>query len=210
MGIQLVGDWSKLQAIAKDAPKRLNAALQKALLQEGQFFRAKIVEGFREQAPGGQAFQPLAETTLATRRSQGFKGTKALIRNADLRNSVTVVRDGTRVFVGVLRSARTKGGESLVNIAAVHEYGSRPIVIRLTDKMRKRLHAMMRAGGLPEPATPNTTGIIVIQVPARPFLAPIWKMYGEPPEKVGQRFMSRVAHLLNADFGLLGPPPPRR
>ena len=39
-----------------------------------KFFRAKIIEGIHEQAPGGKPLLPLAPTTLAIRRSRGFKG----------------------------------------------------------------------------------------------------------------------------------------
>ena len=53
-----------------------SAAFDKALMQEAQFLRTKIVEGIREQAPGGRAFAPLAPTTLAIRQFRGFRGTR--------------------------------------------------------------------------------------------------------------------------------------
>ena len=84
----------------------MQAAFDKALLQEAQFLRTKIVEGIREQAPGGRAFTPLAPTTLAIRQFRGFHGTKALLVQGDLRNSITVTKDGDKVFVGVLRTAQ--------------------------------------------------------------------------------------------------------
>ena len=59
-------------------------SIDKAMLQEGQFLRTKIVEGIREQAPGGRAFAPLAPTSSALRRFRGFGGTKALIAGGDL------------------------------------------------------------------------------------------------------------------------------
>jgi phage gpG-like protein len=100
-------------------------ALDKALLQEGHFYRQRIVLGIRRQAPAGQPFLPLAMATIAARRRKGFKGTKALIMTGDLRNSITVVKIGKDVFVGILRSTRHRGGQMLVNIAAIHEFGSR-------------------------------------------------------------------------------------
>jgi hypothetical protein len=47
----------------------------------------KIVEGIREQAPGGRAFAPLEPTTLAIRQFRGFRGTKALLVAGDLRTA---------------------------------------------------------------------------------------------------------------------------
>src|SRR5262249_59612678 len=105
------------------------------------FVGTKSVGGIREQAPGGRAFATLAPTTLAIRRFRGFHGSKALLVRADLRNSIAVIKDGERVLVGVLRSARNRDGKPLVDIAALHEYGSRPIVVRLTPKARSFLHA---------------------------------------------------------------------
>jgi hypothetical protein len=39
----------------------------------------------------------------------------------------------------VLRSAKAGGGPSLANVAAVHEFGSRPIVLQLTPRPKLRL-----------------------------------------------------------------------
>jgi hypothetical protein len=195
-----IGQWPLARRILAGG-RRVKEAIDKALLQEAQFFRTKIVEGLREQAPGGQPFAPLAPTTLAIRRFRGFKGTKALMVRGDLRNSITVVKQPGGVFVGVLRTARGKGGQSLVNVAAVHEFGSRPITIKLTPKARRFLHAAFRAAGLDAPAADRPgTGIAVIKVPARPFLRPVFEKYGEA-EEVAKRFLERVARNLGGEFG---------
>src|SRR5262249_40801069 len=183
------------------APKRMQAAFDKALLQEAQFLRTKIVEGIREQAPGGRAFVPLAPTTLAIRQFRGFHGTKALLVHGDLRTSITVTRDGDRVVIGVLPTARNRAGKSLADLAALHEHGSQPIVLRLTPKARAFLHAAFRHAGLDGPGSSQpSTGIAVIQVPARPFLAPVFEKYAQP-EQISRRFLERVAAQLNGHFG---------
>jgi len=199
--VKKIGPWSRIGKLLASAPQRMQAAFDKALLQEAQFLRTKIVEGIREQAPGGRAFTPLAPTTLAIRQFRGFHGTKALLVQGDLRNSITVTKDGDQVFVGVLRTARNRAGKSLVDIAALHEHGSRPIVIRLTPKARAFLHAAFRHAGLDRPSSGQpSTGIAVIQIPARPFLAPVFEKYGQP-DQVSRRFLERVAALLSGDFG---------
>ncbi len=195
-----IGQWPLARRILAGG-RRVKEAIDKAVLQEAQFFRTKIVEGLREQAPGGQPFAPLAPTTLAIRRFRGFKGTKALMVRGDLRNSITVVKQPGGVFVGVLRRARGKGGQSLVNVAAVHEFGSRPITIKLTPKARRFLHAAFRAAGLDAPASDRPgTGIAVIKVPARPFLRPVFEKYGEA-EEVSKRFLQRVSQNLGGELG---------
>ena len=199
--VKKIGPWSQVAKLLTAAPQRIQAAFDKALLQEAQFLRTKIVEGVREQAPGGQAFAPLAPTTLAIRRFRGFSGTKALLVQGDLRNSVTVVKDGDRVLVGVLRTARNRAGKSLVDIAALHEHGSRPIVMRLTPKARAFLHAAFRHAGLDAPgAGQPSTRIAVIQVPARPFLAPVFDKYAQP-DQISHRFLDRVFRHMNGDLG---------
>ena len=197
--VRKVGPWSRVGKLLASAPHRMREAVDKALLQEAEFFRTKIVEGIREQAPGGKAFAPLAPTTLAIRRFRGFKGTKALLVQGDLRNSIVVVREGGGVFVGVLRSAKARSGQPLVNVAAVHEYGSRPIAVRLTPKARAFLHAAFRKAGLDSPAGGKPSiGIAIIRVPARPFMGPVFEKYGADPEVVSRRFLARVARHLGS------------
>jgi hypothetical protein len=101
----------------------------------------------------------------------------------------------------VLRTAKAGGGQSLANIAAIHEFGSRPIVLKLTPKVRRFLHAAFRAAGLDAPAGDRpSTGIAVIKIPARPFLAPVFEAFGKPAD-VSRRFLDRVAQNLGGDFG---------
>jgi hypothetical protein len=210
VAIGLSGDWRKAARILRVAPVRIRVALDRAVLQEAQFFRTKVVEGFREQAPGGQPFKPLAETTLALRRFKGFGGTKALMVRGDLRNSIKVVKKatafGAEAFIGVHRTAKNKDGKSLVNIAAVHEFGSRPIVLEVTPAMRKFLAVVFNRelGGFGS-GTGGTggTGIIIIQIPARPFLQPVIDKYFNSLDS-RLRFQARVAANLGGMMGVMG------
>lgn len=208
--ISKTGDWDKASKILGAAPFKIRRAMDRAVLQEAQFFRRKVVEGFRQQAPGGVRFKPLAETTLAIRRFQGFSGSKALIVRGDLRNSVKVVKRngpaGVEAFVGVLKNARGRGGQSLVNVAEVHEFGAGPIVIPVTPAMRKFLMAAFTqelggfggggGGGL-------SRGIIVMRIPARPFISPVAEAFFKGPEAAA-RFQARFAAAMGFDFGAAG------
>ena len=182
------GDWGKALALLTVAGAVTRRAANKAMLQEAQFFRKKIVQGIRQQAPGGKKFKPLADTTLKTRKFQGFRGTKALVRKGDLRNSITVVERGSLIFVGILKSATNKDGKSLVNIGAVHEFGSKPIVIPVTAKM-----AGFLAGALG--GAPPAGGVIIVRIPARPFIAPVFRKFGTTAQ-VQARMSARLRILL--------------
>ena len=196
-----IGGWARVEELLATAPQRVQTAVDKALLQEGHFLRTKIVEGIREQAPGGRPFTPLSPATLAIRKFRGFGGTKALIVRGDLRNSVTVTRDGDRILVGVLRTAKGRAGQPLVDVAELQEHGSRPIVMKLTPKARAFLHAAFRRAGLDAPGAGHApTGIAIVQIPPRPFLAPVFEKYAQP-EQISRRFLERVAANLGGDFG---------
>ena len=201
INIKKIGSWAEVERLLATGSRRVAAALDKATLQEGQFLRTKIVEGFREQAPGGRPLLPPARTTLAIRQFRGFRGEKALLVQGDLRNSITVVKDGDRVLVGVLRTARNHAGKSLVDIAALQEHGSRPIVMRLTPKARAFLHAAFRRAGLDRPGSGAPgIGIAIVQIPPRPFLAPVLERFGRRGDGE-RRLRERLAQLLGGDFG---------
>ena len=199
--LKRTGPWAQVARLLSTAPQRVQAAVDKAVLQEAQFLRTKIVEGLREQAPGGQPFLPLAPTTLAIRRLRGFSGTKALIVQGDLRNAITVTKSGDEVLIGVLRTAKSRTGQALVDIAALNEHGSRPIPIALTPKARAFLHLAFRRAGLDAPHQDHPgTGLAVLQIPPRPFFAPVFDKYAQPSD-VAHRFLHRVAGLLGGDLG---------
>lgn len=207
--LKLAGDWNKASVILGTSPAALKAAIDRAVLQEAQLMRKKIVQGIREQAPGGQRFKPLSRTTIAMRRARGGGrgSTKALIDRGDLRNSIKVVKKtgvgGSEAFVGVLRSARGRNGQRLVNIAKVHEFGSNTIVIRVTPAMRKFLMATFRDAGLPpQPGKGGfKRGIIVMKIPARPYIRPVIEKFFDGPDAAA-RFQARVSSGMGGIMGL--------
>ncbi len=190
------GHWGDVFRTLGNAPKNFKEAQHKAVLQEAQFFRTKILQGLREQAPGGKAFKPLSPETLALRKFFGFKGTKALLRHGDLRNAIAVVEAGGLIFVGVPRTAKGADGRSLVDVAEQNEKGSKPIVIKMTPKMAALLHVAFRKAGIEkkDPHRP-VTGIIVVQIPARPFIGPVFEQFGKVKD-VEKRMSERMQKLM--------------
>lgn len=213
--IQTTGDWQRAAMILRTSPARLRVAMDRAVLAEAHFFRRKVVEGFRTQAPGDRPFRPLSPTTLAIRRFRGFGGSKALIVRGDLRNSITVFHRmtalGAEAWVGIRRNARGRDGQKLVNIAEIHEFGSRPIVIPVTAAMRRFFFAAMNAAGNPGGGGGSggfARGFLIVQIPARPFMRPVAEKWFDGPDAAA-RFQARVAANMGGLLGLLGSNPRR-
>lgn len=205
------GDWARAAMILRTAPAKLRLAMDRAVLAEAHFFRRKVVEGFRTQAPGGQHFKPLSPLTLAIRRFRGINSTKALIVHGDLRNSISVFHRmnplGAEAFVGVKRGARGRQGQDLVNIAEIHEFGAGPIIIPVTDAMRRFFFAMLRKE---QPGGTEGTGgggfrrgFLIVKIPARPFLRPVAEKWFDGPQ-AAIRFQRRVAANLGGILGAYG------
>ena len=192
MAVMRTGDWARARQLLAAGPQRLRSAIGVAIRQEAQGLRNEIVRGLTSQAPGGEPIKPPAALTLAARQLEGFGGTKALLVRGDLRNSITVIVEGDEAFIGVPRSARSSGGESLVDLAQLHEYGGPPVVIPITPKMRRFLFALLRQAGK-EPTGGSGRGVVVVQVPARPFLRPAFEKFREGASR---RFLERVAQQL--------------
>lgn len=195
MAVSRTGDWARARRLLTAAPQRLQAAIGTAVRQEAHALRNEIVQGLTRQAPGGEPLKPPSPLTIAARELEGFGGTKALIVRGDLRNSITVVVQGDEAFIGVSRSARSKDGASMVDLAKLHEFGGAPVIIPMTPKMRRFLFALLRQAGK-EPTGGSGRGVIVVQVPARPFLRPAFDKFREG---AGRRFLERVAR----DLGLV-------
>ena len=113
---------------------------------------------------------------------RGFGGSKALLVRGELRNAVAVVVKGEEAFVGIPRKARNKEGELLVDIAQIQEFGSEPMVIPMTPAMRAFLFKALREAGIP-PSDGAGRGVVVVKVPARPFLRPAFEAFKEGAEK---------------------------
>jgi len=198
VGAQRTGDWRKVRRMLAGAPARVKAATATALRQEAHLLRKEIVEGLTSQAPGGEPIRPLSPLTIATRQLKGRKGTKALIERGDLRNAIGVVIDSDTAFVGVPRKARSRDGKSLYDVAQAHEFGSAPRIVPLTPAMRGFLFAVLRKAGIEPHGDGTGKGVIVVQVPARPFLRPAFEKFARGAQR---RFLNRMAGLLGLTGG---------
>ena len=191
MGVAKVGERRRAAQLFKRAAGGMERSIDRALRAEAEGLRAEIVTGLTDQAPGGEPIRPLAATTLAARRLEGFEGDKALLRRADLRNAISVTVRGLAAFVGVPR--KTVHGKNLADIAKMNEFGFGPIVIAITEAMRRFLFALFRelgegAGG-GAGGSGSGDGVVVIHIPARPFLLPAFDKWRRG---VRERFLRRI------------------
>jgi len=173
--------------------RKINRAIEFGTMNAAQDLRKEIIQGINKQAPGGKKFKPLSPMTLAIRKAQGFGGKKVLLRSGFMRGSINVKRGADRAsaFVGIARTARTKKGEKLVNIAAVHEFGfKKPKVIKVTQKMRNFFMALY-LGGFTKGPLKQSKRQIVLNVPARPFLRPAQEVWAKTAQKKFRQRMSR-------------------
>lgn len=183
----MTGPWlqtkAKLSALAN--PALIIGAMDRAMGKEAHRLRGIMVKGFNTQGPPGGKWKPLSPMTLKIRKALGKRGTKALMRTGDLRKSINVVRENGAWFVGVHRTAKASDGESLVNIAEVHEFGTKKYTVRVTKKMRKFflfLYIKSSGGGRRKSKSksvimplPKSKTVMVIHIPARPFIFPVWE-----------------------------------
>jgi len=197
MTVRKTGDWALARRLLTGAPVKLKLAVGTAIRQEAQLLRKEIVQGITKQAPGGKALKPPSPLTLAARKMKGRGGTKALMVHGDLRNAIAAIVKGDEAFVGVPRKARGKGGKSVVDVAEVQEFGAGPIVIPMTPAMRRFLFALLGQAGV-EKTGGSGRGVVVVQIPARPFLRPAFKQFEKGAQK---RFLGRVAGLMGMAAG---------
>ena len=184
-----VGPWLPLQkALVGITPAKFQASSNKAVLREAHRLRREMVKAYNRGGPKSAKWEPLKERTLAMRAAMGFKGTKPLMRTGDLRNSITVVQpEPSAAFVGFHRNTAMKNGKKAFSIASIHEFGKEPYGIHVTPGMRNFFMAMnIKSGGKVKPLFSSTT-IIIVEIPARPLMNPIWE---ENKDEAGERIAS--------------------
>lgn len=196
--IAKIGDWRAAANILGNAYMNAARAIELAAKQEAHFFERKLKEGMQSGAPGGKRYEPLSPVTLALRKFAGFKGTKPLIQTGAMLRSIHVVKRGALYFVGIDRSAKSADGESMVEIAEMHENGAGPFVVEMTPAARRYIAMALKDAGLLSGGGGgggDGLNIAVIKIPARPTFGPVMEAYGKPAD-VMKRFEDRVAALL--------------
>ncbi len=181
MHIQLTGDWTKAQAALHGSPQDIDQAMHAAVMGVAEYLAGKIKKKIGSNVP-----PPNSPFTLLMKKSA-----KTLIDNSDMRNAIGVIPVGRHnAFVGIPAA----GG--MARLADIQENG-RTIVMRMTPKMRKFLHATL---GQRVSKVGSGNGILVIHIPPRPFVAPTFAEEGSTLE-------ARFKRLFIANLKRLNPQP---
>ncbi len=115
------GDWAKVHNIIKNRlPKAYQETSEKVLKRVTLKAERIVVLHLRNQDLG---WQPLKEKTLARKARRG-ESEKTLIATTDYLRSITAFVENGVGFVGVRKKKVNSSGNSLVDIAATHEFGS--------------------------------------------------------------------------------------
>jgi hypothetical protein len=196
--LSFTGDWKELKSTLRDTPKAIKRMVRVGPRSEAKYFQDKIVSGICKQAPGGKKFRPLSPSTLVARRAAGVGGDKALISTGEMVDSIRVKAVGKGFFVGVPN--RTKGGRNLAEVAAIHENGAGPFVIKMTPKMRAFIFGVLAKGSPRSGGGGSKPGFVVMRVPARPFIKPTFDKYGKRV-LMYRRVMGMLSRLMRGRLG---------
>lgn len=185
---KMTGNWAGAAQLLTNLGNKAQwkRARKKAILREAHRLRTIMVQSFNKGGPPGGRWKRLSTFTQLVSRAMGKGDRRPLMNSGTLRNSHSVVEvDDDTVFVGVHRTAKRRGktgGKKApppVEIAALMENGSKPIYIRVTPKMRGFfLWLSKRTRGQIKPLK-ATTIAVVVRIPARPWMGPIWKAEGD-------------------------------
>lgn len=176
MGVRESSSWATARRKFEQAATRVDRRAGLAVRRAGLLAEGEIKRGIKSKAPGGQRFKKLSPITILLRR----KGSrKPLMDDNDLVNSIHMSPYDSRtktVFVGVHRSEKDKDGESLMNIAMTHEFGTAPYIIPVTPGVRRFFLFLHRAsGGKIKPLSKRKKYIAHPGVPERPFIRPVFE-----------------------------------
>ena len=203
----MTGNWKGVGRILSTAGNGAawRRAKRRAILREAHRLRGIMVQSFNKGGPPGKRWKRLSVFTQLVSRAKGLGDRRPLMNSGALRNSHSVVEvDADTVFVGVHRTAKSKGqrgrdkqgrftsrgpGSKLMNIALIHEHGAGPIYINTSpgsaSGRRVRnfflwLHSKTKnhGSGAIMPLKKTTVGI-VIRIPPRPWIGPIWEREGD-------------------------------
>jgi len=175
-----------------------NKAVTTMLSREAWMLANNIKGGLIAQRPGGKKIRPISRTTILLRgiRTGGGSSTKALIDTAAMVNAVKPKRENMYHYtVGVHRTARSKKGKKLADLAAIHEGGTKTYTVVVTEKMRRFSFVLMKYGILRAPWRVGQK--LRRRIPARPWLNPAHDEWIKGSE---ERFVSGLAAMLGVSM----------
>jgi phage gpG-like protein len=116
-----IGDWNRVEKMLASFGSRFQQNIQQATDRSGRILEAAMVSRIEQQ----KLSPPLKPKYKRWKIGKGYSE-QILVMTGTLMQNIRYHRHNwSSGFVGVLRNVKHSSGPSLVNIAAVHEYGTR-------------------------------------------------------------------------------------
>lgn len=119
--IKKIGNWSDAEKMFANIKVDIQSANEVALKQIGLKGERYVVKVIQSQPSSWPA---LSDKYRAWKKKKGYSSLM-LLRTKDMFNRITSMADKKQVFIGLKREAVNREGESLANIAAIMEFGSK-------------------------------------------------------------------------------------
>ncbi len=123
MANEKTGDWAALDKMFAGVGDRFKKNIEAATKKNGVLIKTAVIQCFEEQGPNWAALSP-----AYAKRKAAMGNEQILITTGQLMGSIsTSYPSYDQGFVGIQRGVMhkdTKGYAEMVNIAAVHEFGS--------------------------------------------------------------------------------------
>lgn len=115
-----IGDWDGVHRLVSGLNNNLEKAQKIALKRWGLLAERIAVKHISSQDLNWENLKP---KTISAKVRLGYSE-KTLISSSTYFRSITSYVQGDKVYAGVKREAKYSDGESIANIAAIHEFGS--------------------------------------------------------------------------------------
>ncbi len=180
--VQLSGEWARARRVFERLPRELPRVLDEATGAAAGLLRDKI----KAYVAGGVP-PPL-------RRPRTSGGNAPLYHTKQIHDAIEAVRTAPGAYeVGIRADAGGHGG-NVAGLAAMHEQGI-TILQRMTDKQRRYLFGVLfRGTDNPKAGQVGQPGLLVIVIPPRPFMQPVW-------QREGPRIQQRLFDALSGAIG---------
>ena len=121
MPVKKIGNWGAARRMVFGTKRDILSANEIALRQIGLKGERMVVKYIQSQP---STWPELGDKYRKWKSKHGFSNLM-LMRTKDMFNRITSFSTKEEVFIGLRREALNREGESLANIAAVHEFGSK-------------------------------------------------------------------------------------
>jgi hypothetical protein len=157
--VELEGDWDVAEALTEALA---NEAFVETLLEDINGVGGEVLcDMLKATIDNGRSdWLPLSVVTITVKGHD-----KPLVGkdSSDIRDGITVIKDGVNVSVGIPEGTKTRAGDPLDVVAAIQEFGA---VVPVTHAMR---------GWFAEHGFPLRPDTVFITIPRRALFAPVFE-----------------------------------